>query len=87
MSPARNDDRPLEDWEFPDPDEFDDDDGTRTITCADCGAEVYEDAPQCPICGEYISSSSGSLWQGRPGWWIVLGLLGIIAVIYLLVGF
>jgi hypothetical protein len=88
MSPAWNDDRPLEDWELPDPDEFgdDEDDDTRTTTCTDCGADVYEDAPQCPVCGEYITPGGGSLWQGRPGWWIVLGLLGIIAVTYLLVG-
>ena len=54
--------------------------------CPECGAEVYEDAERCPSCGSYIIlSSSGSVWQGRPAWWIILGLLGIIAVILALV--
>ncbi len=81
-----NNDRPLEEWEYPDPDDSDDDGCTGTITCTACGAEIYEDAPQCPVCSEYATPGGGSLWQGRPGWWIVLGLLGIVAVIYMLVG-
>lgn len=86
MSPEF-DDRPLEDWEYPDQDEFDDDDDTATVTCAACGAEIYEDAPQCPVCGEYVTASRGTHWEGRPVWWIALGLLGIIAVIYALARF
>lgn len=81
-----DEDRPLEDREYPDPDEFDDDDETATVQCAACGAEMYDDAPQCPVCGEYVGALRGSLWEGRPGWWIALGLLGIIAVMYWLVG-
>lgn len=65
---------------------MDDDDESYTVDCPECGAEVYEDAERCPSCGSYIIlSSSGSVWQGRPAWWIILGLLGIIAVILALV--
>ena len=86
MSSGWNDNRPLEDWEYPDPD--DSDDGMPgTVACAACGTEIYEDAPQCPVCGEYVTALRGSHWEGRPGWWIALGLLGVIAVIYLLAGF
>ena len=69
----------LRDDEYPEEDEFDDD-LTETVPCAQCGAEVYEDAVRCPHCGTYISHDV-DLWSGRPGWWIILGLLGIAAVI------
>lgn len=72
----------LLDNEFPEEDESDDD-LCETVRCAQCGAEVYEDAVRCPACGTYITHRS-SVWSGRPVWWIVLGLLGILAVILVL---
>ena len=72
----------LHDDEFPDEDEFDDD-PTCTVPCPECGAQVYEDAPRCPACGNYITHDA-SVWSGRPGWWIFLGLLGLLAVILVL---
>lgn len=79
------------DVEYYDDDAYDDDDDeSETIACPACGADVYEDAERCSSCGEYIiASSSGSgsayLWKGRPIWWIVLGALGITAMILSLV--
>ncbi|WP_437187004.1 hypothetical protein SH668x_000378 [Planctomicrobium sp. SH668] len=52
-----------------------------TIPCPSCGADIYEDAPQCPICGEYVTSTSRSAWDGKPLWYIIIGLAGIFAVI------
>ena len=85
----------LEDNEYPDEDDFDDDDfndddfnddeSTETVPCPECGAEVYEDAVCCPVCGTYITADN-SIWSGRPGWWILLGLLGILAVVVVLAG-
>jgi hypothetical protein len=80
----------LRDEEYPDvdPDEDDpDEESTPTVSCAHCGAEVFEDAFQCPVCGAYLTGGSADshLWSGRPGWWIVLGLLGILAVVAVLV--
>lgn len=70
-------DRPLADYEYPDePD--DDDTETEVVVCQACGAEVYEDAVQCPVCGEYVTAST-SAWSGRPTWWVVLGLVGVVA--------
>ena len=76
------------------PDEWDDfddasvdaegDELTDTVPCPACGAEVYEDAEQCPVCGEYIMPDTHT-WSGKPTWWIVLGLLGILAVVVALV--
>lgn len=58
-----------------------DDEPVDLIDCPHCGAEVYEEAEQCPRCGEYITRVSTSAWDGKPAWWVVLGLLGIVAVI------
>ena len=61
-----------EDWES---DNFDDgdswsedvddaDDYADTISCQNCGRDVYDDAPQCPYCGEYIVHDSG-VWSNK----------------------
>lgn len=76
----------MDDNEYPDPDdEESSDDSTETIRCPDCGADVYEDAEQCPECGEYIEFST-SAWQDRPLPWVMVGLAGIVAVILTLSG-
>jgi hypothetical protein len=64
-----------------------DDDATDTATCPHCGAEVYEDTVRCPVCENYITPASGSVLSGRPLWWIVLGLAGVVAVLIVLAGF
>ncbi len=48
--------------------------------CPHCGAQVYEEAEQCPRCGAYIVGSTRP-FQGRSLAWIILGLLGIVAVV------
>jgi len=78
-------DRPLEDWEYPEPDEADDGDFSETRPCPSCGASIYEDTERCPICGDYIVASSAAL-AGWPWWFIVLGLIGLVAVILVLGG-
>ena len=52
----------------------------RRDSCPHCGAEVYEEAEQCPRCGEYLIRSTHP-FQGRSLTWIILGLLGIVAVL------
>jgi hypothetical protein len=74
----------LRDDEFPYDDS--DDEPTETVPCPECGAEVYEDAVQCPVCGSYITHGAGA-WSGRSLWWIILGLLGIVAAIVALASF
>jgi hypothetical protein len=73
----------LDDNEYPD--ERPDDDETETVPCPECGAEVYEDALQCPVCGNYVTHDT-SVWSGRPGWWVLLGLVGVLAAIAVLAG-
>ena len=49
--------------------------------CPACGAEIYEDKPRCPVCGDYITLANAGPWSARPLWWIALGLLGAVAFI------
>jgi predicted RNA-binding Zn-ribbon protein involved in translation (DUF1610 family) len=66
------------DWDIEIPDDSEE---HGTVECPHCGADIYEDAPQCPVCGEYVIRGSGEFWKHKPGWYVLLALLGIIAVI------
>lgn len=72
-------DRDEYDEDYPD----DEDDEENTIECPECGAEIFDDIDVCPVCGHAIIHSTNP-WQGKSAWWIVLGLLGIIATIWAL---
>jgi len=87
VRPSGRGERPIDDdAELDDlhDDRDDGDDETDVVPCPECGAVVYEDAEQCPSCGLYIVPST-SPWRGRPRWWILLGLMGIAAVLWLLI--
>jgi hypothetical protein len=76
------------DWDS-DSDDFDDGphdepDEADLATCPACGAEVYEDAEQCPVCGEWITRSTHP-FAGRSMWFVVIGVLGLAATIVALV--
>ena len=68
------------------PDDGDDDEQTETVLCPRCGTELYEDADYCPNCQTYITVQPNA-WSGRPFWWILLGLLGVLAAVLTLAGF
>lgn len=68
------------DWH--DDDDFGPEDQATTTECTKCGCEIYDDAVICPLCGEYQSRDRlGTAWEGRPWWWKVGGLVGILAVL------
>jgi len=67
-----------------DDDEPHDDAAAECLPCPNCGVEIYEDSQQCPACGQYVHFGT-SVWVGRGWWWIVLGLAGILATLYLLI--
>ena len=80
--PAPSWDEP-DDREYPDDDDLDDE-STDTIVCRHCGADVYEDADQCPTCGMYITADT-RVWSSKSLGWIALGLLGVFAAILALI--
>ena len=41
------------------------DESETTAPCSACGADIYDDAVQCPVCGHY---QSGLGAQGVPLW-------------------
>lgn len=79
MSPWNSADDELDEREYPDEPEYDEDD-LDTVRCDQCGADVWEEAQQCPHCGHYLVADTSPL-RGRPWWWILVGLVGVIATI------
>lgn len=51
-----------------------------TVPCPCCGREIYEDSPQCPHCRQYISEQDAL--PSRKPWWIIIGVLLCILVIW-----
>ena len=75
----QDDDYEADDWETAEPGEVDDEE-LDLVACPSCGEPIYEEAEACPYCGEYVTHST-SVLAGKPLWFIVLAILGIIAVI------
>ncbi len=69
-----------DDWDEGDDAWNGDDADSVTSECPKCGADVYEDAVRCPLCGEYITHGR-SAWDGKPVWWKLLGWAGVLAVL------
>ncbi len=72
--------RPLEDRELPDEADLDDDDETDVSPCPACGELIYEDAPQCPYCREWVVRGDVGLrdsgkWYVRAGLFLTRTLL------------
>lgn len=76
-------------------DDFGDDDEVDTIPCPECGADVYEEADSCPVCGCYLHHGvyagghypwytfGGALAEWSP-FWLFLAMAGVIGVIFVL---
>ena len=58
-----------------------DEDDESTIPCPYCRREIFEDSPQCPHCGQYISKEDAP--AGRRPWWIIVGVLLCLMVMWL----
>ena len=68
--------------ELPFEEDFDEDDASETVECTLCGADVYEDALQCPICGEYVSRPSSRPFSSRPVlFYVAVTLTGLAALV------
>lgn len=62
-----------------DDEDWGDDDDLPTIRCPYCRAEILEDLPQCPECGNYISTEDQPA-QPKP-MWIVIGLVACFLIV------
>ena len=71
-------DRPIQDYEYPEPPDEED---SFTRPCPKCGADVYEDSVRCPECGHYMETESTMVLSGRPWWFVVLAIAGIAAFV------
>jgi hypothetical protein len=58
----------------------DNDEDEPTVPCPYCRREIFEDSPRCPHCGQYISDEDAR--GARKPWWIVLGALLCLAVVW-----
>jgi hypothetical protein len=67
----------LDDDEIDVPDEEDDE---PTIPCPYCHKEIHEDSQRCPYCEQYISREDSP--PSRKPWWIILGALACLYVVY-----
>jgi uncharacterized paraquat-inducible protein A len=78
----RDDDLYEDEWS----DEDDSDDGIDEdpdeMPCPACGRMVYEDAPKCPHCGEWITAATAAERRSRTWLWplLVAGLISLILV-------
>jgi len=52
-----------------------------TIDCPYCAVEIHEESQRCPSCGRYISQEDQPA-QRQP-WWIVVGVVVCLALVYL----
>lgn len=55
-----------------------DEDSAPCIPCPYCGAEMLEDAPQCPACGRYLSEEDRPA-RGKLGW-VATGVVVLLIV-------
>ena len=55
------------------------DDAPPTVECPHCKAEVFEDAEQCPRCGNYLSREDTPVRRG--GVWLIVMILALLAAL------
>jgi hypothetical protein len=52
-----------------------------TVSCPYCRREIHEDSPRCPYCGNYMSAEDAP--PDRKPWWMIVGVLVCLYLIYL----
>lgn len=69
-----DDDKPLEEREYPDEaDVADDDSAAELVRCPACGELIYEEAPLCPYCRQWVLQA-GPRWRQSRKWYVRAGL-------------
>ena len=57
-----------------------DDDEEPTIPCPYCRRQIHEESQRCPYCENYISEEDAV--PARKPWWIIIGALLALYVVY-----
>jgi hypothetical protein len=52
-----------------------------TVPCPYCHREIHEDSQRCPHCENYISQEHAP--QAHKPWWLVVGVLVCLLLVYL----
>jgi len=73
-APATDTEWGADDWGDEDSDVGDDSGDEATVACPYCGEEIYEDAPQCAACGNYISAEDHAT-PSKPAWIVVTAVI------------
>ncbi len=68
-----------------DEDEFDDEDDEPTIACPYCRRLIHEDSQRCPHCDQYISTEDAP--AGPKPWWIVVGVILCLYIVFRWIAF
>ncbi len=68
------------DDDLDDPEYDDEDDDEPTISCPFCREEVHEDAQRCPHCEHYLSEEDAP--SASKPWWIVVGVVACLYMVY-----
>jgi len=55
------------------------DEQDATIDCPHCGAQIYDNAEQCPKCGTYLANEDAPV--KLPPLWILLGVAICILIV------
>jgi hypothetical protein len=55
-------------------------DGEPTVACPYCRRQIHEDAPRCPYCERHRSAEDAP--PARKPWWILLGVLACLYLVY-----
>jgi len=61
--------------------DWEEDDEEPTIPCPHCRRQIHEDSQRCPFCENYISEEDAVVPARKP-WWIIIGTMLVLYIIY-----
>ena len=61
-------------------DDSPDEDDEPMMACPHCKKQIHEDSQRCPFCEQYISREDAP--PARKPWWIIIGVLVCLYVVY-----
>lgn len=66
---------------MPAEDDYEDSEETATVPCPCCRRQIHEESERCPYCGNYLTEEDTP--PSRKPWWIVVGVLVCLFLVYL----